>query len=162
MCPLGVLDPSGRALQLRKPRTENPMRALDRRVPCLAVAALAGAAALVWPSSSEAFVDLGVQGGILKRSLSGVDYNTSFAWQLNGELAFFPLLMVGPYVTFASSSPQWAGVESPSNIDFRTLGLRLKLKLPLSDDLKPYGVIGAGWAHAELPRPGNRRQHQSA
>jgi hypothetical protein len=92
-----------------------------------------------------------VQGGVLKRSLSDIDYNTSFAWQLHGELSFFPLLMMGPYATFTSATPEISSTPNPSSISFRTIGLRIKLKIPVGDSFFPYGVAGVGWAHANFP-----------
>jgi opacity protein-like surface antigen len=98
---------------------------------------------------ANAGIDLGISGGFVKRSLSQTDYKTGFAWQLNGDISFFPLLMVGPYVTFANSTPE-IGSDATS-IAFRTVGARVKLKLPLSDTIQPYGVAGAGWAHGDFP-----------
>jgi opacity protein-like surface antigen len=117
------------------------------------VAALLVAGAVVlWPSRSEAsIIDLGVAGGVLKRSLSDVDYNTSFAWQLQAEMTFFPFLMAGPYATFTSSSASIASNDTPSKIDFRTIGAHLKLKIPVTDSIAPFGVAGVGWAHADFP-----------
>jgi opacity protein-like surface antigen len=110
------------------------------------------AALLLWPSQSDASIfDLGVQGGVLKRKLSDVDYSSSFAWQINGEMMFFPLLMAGPYVTFTSASANIADAETPSKISFRTLGARFKLKIPVSDSFAPFGLVGVGWAHADFP-----------
>jgi opacity protein-like surface antigen len=113
---------------------------------------LVAGAVVLWPARSEAsIIDLGVQGGVLKRSLSDVDYNTSFAWQLHGEMTFFPFLMAGPYVTFTSATADVSNTETPSKIDFRTLGVRLKLKIPVTDSVAPFGVAGMGWAHANFP-----------
>jgi opacity protein-like surface antigen len=115
------------------------------------VAAALGCAALFASSRSEASMfDLGVQGGVMKRSLSDIDYQTSFAWQLHAEMTFFPLLMFGPYATFTSASAELASGDTPSKISFRTLGLRAKLKIPI-ESIAPYGVVGAGWAHGDFP-----------
>src|SRR6266404_6856175 len=89
---------------------------------------------LLWPSRSDASIfDLGLQGGVLSRSLSDIDYKASFAWQIHGEMTFFPFLMAGPYATFTSATADLgaSGGETPSKIDFRTLGMRLKLKIPV-------------------------------
>src|SRR5689334_23936962 len=105
---------------------------------------VAGAVAF-WPSRSDAsIIDLGVQGGILKQSLSEVDYNTSFAWQLQAEMTFFPFLMAGPYATFTSSSATIGTGETPSKIDFRTIGAHFKLKIPVTDSIAPFGIAGVG------------------
>ena len=109
---------------------------------------LAVASFLVASRADASAIDLAVSGGFVKRSLSETDYKTSFAWQLNGDLAFFPMLMMGPYVTFASSTPDIAGASS---ISFRTIGARVKLKIPLPGQVQPFGVAGAGWAHGDFP-----------
>ena len=108
-----------------------------------------GAASMLVVSRADASaVDLTASGGFVKRSLSYTDYNTSFTWQLNGDLTFFPMLMLGPYVAFASSTPDLAGASS---ISFRTIGARVKLKIPIPGPLQPFGVAGAGWAHGDFP-----------
>ncbi|GAC1370544.1 MAG: hypothetical protein NVSMB47_19740 [Polyangiales bacterium] len=97
-------------------------------------------------------VDVGIEAGAQKRELSGTSYKTSFAWQLHAELALIPpILMIGPYATFAHATPDVPTKESPSNVAFRTFGLRAKLKLPIPGDFKPYGVAGLGWVHGEFP-----------
>jgi hypothetical protein len=106
---------------------------------------------MLWPSRSDAFIDAGIDVGALKRSLSDVDYKTSFAWQLHGELTFFPLLMMGPYATFTSATAEVGTSGTSSSIAFRTIGLRVKLKIPVADTFALYGVAGAGWAHANFP-----------
>jgi hypothetical protein len=58
--------------------------------------------------------------------------------------------MMGPYVTFASLTPDIAA-EGASSISFRTIGARVKLKIPIPGDFKPFAVAGAGWAHGDFP-----------
>jgi len=124
----------------------------ERKFAIGSVALLLAGAVVLWPSRSEAsIIDLGIGGGILKRSLSDVDYNTSFAWQLQAEMTFFPFLMAGPYATFTSSSASIGTAETPSKIDFRTIGAHFKLKIPVTDTIAPFGVAGVGWAHANFP-----------
>src|SRR5258707_12553415 len=89
-------------------------------------AAMSSAIALWSSRASASFIDFGAEGGVLKRSLSDVDYKTSFTWQLHGEIMFFPLLMMGPYATFASSAAEASGTETSARFDFRTIGLRAK------------------------------------
>ena len=99
--------------------------------------------------AQASFIDAGIEAGIAKRSLAGTDYKTGFAWQLHAELALIPpILMVGPFVTFASSKPDISG--DPSSVPFRTIGLRAKLKIPIPGGFKPYGVAGIGWSHADF------------
>jgi opacity protein-like surface antigen len=108
---------------------------------------LAAAGVLV-ASPADAFVDLTASGGFVKRTLGGIDYNTGFIWQLNGDIAFFPALMMGPYIAFASTTPDFSGATS---VAFRTVGARVKLKIPIPGPIQPFGVAGAGWAHGDFP-----------
>jgi opacity protein-like surface antigen len=55
--------------------------------------------------------------------------------------------MLGPYIAFSDSTPDISGASS---IAFRTIGARVKLKLPLGQ-VQPYGVAGVGWAHGDFP-----------
>src|SRR5260370_13269639 len=90
------------------------------------VASGAAAAATLLPSAAEAssFIDIGAQGGVEKRSLSDTTYKTGFTWQLNAEVSFFPLLKMGPYISFATLTPDLTNADNPSSITFRTIGLR--------------------------------------
>src|SRR5260370_33107476 len=86
----------------------------------LLVSILVAGAIALWPARSNAsIIDAGGQGGILKRSLSDVDYNSSFAWQLHAEMTFFPFLMAGPYATFTTSTAQICSSATGANIGFR-------------------------------------------
>ena len=101
--------------------------------------------------ASASFLDAGIDAGFSKRSLADTSYKPGFAWQLHAELALLPpILMIGPYATFDKPSPDVAG-SAPDNIAFRTFGLRAKLKLPIPGGVKPYGVAGIGWTHADFP-----------
>jgi opacity protein-like surface antigen len=117
----------------------------------LATGVVVSAFALLVPTRARAsMADLGIEGGIVKRSLSDTSYKTGFTWQLNAELGLLPFLMVGPYVNFAKLTPEVAGGDV-SSISFRTIGLRAKLKIPVPGPFTPYGVAGLGWAHADFP-----------
>jgi opacity protein-like surface antigen len=112
-------------------------------------ASLTVAASMLVASRADASaIDLGISGGFVKRSLAETDYKTGFTWQLNGDLAFFPMLMMGPYIAFSSSTPD---LDGASSIAFRTIGARIKLKIPLPGPVQPFGVAGAGWAHGDFP-----------
>jgi opacity protein-like surface antigen len=113
----------------------------------LGASLILAASVLVASRADAALVDATVAGGVVKRSLAYADYNTSFTWQLNGELTLLEILGIGPYLTFASSTPD---INGASSVAFRTLGARVKLKLPLGK-VAPYGVVGAGWAHGDFP-----------
>ena len=109
---------------------------------------LATATLLVAKRADASAIDLTVSGGFIKRSLADTSYKTGFTWQLNGDLTFFPMLMMGPYIAFASSTPD---IDGASSISFRTIGARLKLKIPIPGPIQPFGVAGAGWAHGDFP-----------
>jgi len=116
---------------------------------CLGVSLILAAASVLVASRADASaIDVTASGGFVKRSLASVDYNLGFTWQLNGDITFFPMLMMGPYISFASTTPDFDGASS---IAFRTIGARVKLKIPLPGPVQPYGVAGAGWAHGDFP-----------
>jgi opacity protein-like surface antigen len=106
------------------------------------------AATAMTVSRAEAAIDATASAGFVKRSLAETDYKTGFTWQLNGDLTFFPMLMMGPYISFSNSTPDIGGASS---IAFRTIGARVKLKIPLPGPIQPFGVAGAGWAHGDFP-----------
>jgi opacity protein-like surface antigen len=97
--------------------------------------------------AEASFIDAGIEAGVAKRSLAGTDYKAGFAWQLHAELALLPpILMVGPFVTFANAKTD----NADGSVPFRTIGLRAKLKIPIPGGFKPYGVAGIGWTHADF------------
>src|SRR5258708_35014941 len=92
-----------------RPRSHSPLGMMNRRLVANHWAmsvAIGGTIVLATRPAAASFIDFGVDGGVLKRSLSNTDYKTSFAWQLHGEVTFFPLLMIGPYATFTSAGAQ--------------------------------------------------------
>jgi opacity protein-like surface antigen len=119
------------------------------KVTILGANLILAAASLLAPSRADASaIDLTASGGFIKRSLADTSYRTGFTWQLNGDLTFFPALMMGPYIGFASTTPD---IDGANSISFRTIGARVKLKLPIPGQVQPFGVAGAGWAHADFP-----------
>src|SRR5689334_9167247 len=125
-----------------------PMKRMTTMMRWGATTFLAAAGVLAVSRADASAADLTVSGGFVKRSLSDTDYKTGFTWQLNGDLTFFPMLMMGPYIAFASTTPDITGAAS---IAFRTIGARVKLKIPLPGSVQPFGVAGAGWAHGDFP-----------
>src|SRR5690349_18470769 len=104
-----------------------PMKRMTTMLRWGATFCLAAAGVCAVSRADASAIDLGISGGFVKRSLSDTNYNTGFTWQLNGDLTFFPMLMMGPYIAFASTTPDIAGASS---ISFRTIGARVKLKIP--------------------------------
>lgn len=121
------------------------MTTMLRRGACLIMAT---ASVLVASRADASAIDLTASGGFVKRSLADTSYKTGFTWQLNGDLTFFPMLMMGPYIAFSSETPD---IDGASSISFRTIGARLKLKIPLPGPVQPFGVAGAGWSHGDFP-----------
>jgi opacity protein-like surface antigen len=118
------------------------------KVSSLGASLILATATLLVAKRADAAIDVTASGGFIKRSLADISYKTGFTWQLNGDFAFFPMLMMGPYIAFASSTPD---IEGATSISFRTIGARVKLKIPIPGPLKPFGVAGAGWAHGDFP-----------
>jgi opacity protein-like surface antigen len=105
------------------------------------------------PRAHASFIDAGIEAGVQKRNLADTSYKVGFAWQLHAELALLPpILMFGPYVTFNTGVPDTAHTTSdPSSVRFTAIGARVKLKIPIPGDFKPYGVAGIGWVHGDFP-----------
>jgi hypothetical protein len=102
------------------------------------------------PKRAEALVNVGAEGGIVKRSAdSPANLKLGLGYGLHGELDLFPLLKVGPYYLHYELS----GADSPVSTAFNTLGLRARLTLPIPGSYKPYAFAGIGytWANYTLP-----------
>ncbi len=115
--------------------------------------ALVAAAATVTDerSASASFIDAGIEAGVQKRSLSDTNFKAGFAWQLHAELALLPpILMLGPYATFAKATPDVA-IDGLPGVSFTTVGLRAKLKIPIPGGFKPYAVAGMGYVRGSFP-----------
>jgi len=120
----------------------------------IGVAAAMCVAGVAEKKASASLIDIGAEAGVQKRNLSDTNYKTAFAWQLHAEFALLPpIIMVGPYLTMQTAKPdnaQTSGGDVSSN-SFRTIGARAKVKIPIPGGFTPYGVIGAGWVHADFP-----------
>lgn len=118
---------------------------------------LVTAAALSSGDASASFLDLGVQGGVSSRTLADVKYKPGFNFQAHADLALIPpILMLGAYVNgfpFGGQAYPKAGqgVNTNEAIDFRSYGLRAKLKLPIPGGFTPYAIAGVGLVSASFP-----------
>lgn len=102
-------------------------------------------------AASASIIDVGAQAGVVRRNLSDTNYKTGFAWELHGELAMIPpILMVGPYFGMATLEPD-STLPALKKITFRTIGAHAKLKIPLPGGIRPYGLVGIGWVHGDFP-----------
>lgn len=127
------------------------LRPSRSHVGLLALAASAAVAVVAVPGvASASIIDVGGQAGVARRNLSDTNYKTGFAWELHGELAMLPpILMVGPYFGMQTLEPDTA--VSFKKITFRTIGAHAKLKIPLPGGIRPYGLVGIGWVHGDFP-----------
>lgn len=107
--------------------------------------------ALLPATAAASIIDIGGQAGGVRRNLSDTNYKTGFGWELHGEFAMLPpILMVGPYFGMHTLEPD-SKLPNPQKIDFRTIGVHAKLKIPLPGGFRPYGLIGIGWVHGNFP-----------
>lgn len=131
----------------------------NRVTKALALGAIATAMALGGAAATEqraeaAFFEIGGDAGVLRRSLAGTQYKTDFAWQAHAEIAFIPsILMVGPYFGMQTATPEVLNKDGTSqkSVNFRSLGVRAKVRLPTGGPFVPYGTIGVGWVHGNFP-----------
>lgn len=118
----------------------------------VAVATALGGAMATEHEASAAFFEVGGEAGVLQRSLADTRYKPDFAWQVHAEIAFIPsILMVGPYFGMQTAVPEIPNATSPRSVDFRSMGARAKVRLPLGGPIIPYGLIGVGWVHGNFP-----------
>lgn len=107
--------------------------------------------------ASAAFLDIGVQGGVVSRSLADVNYKPAGSFQAHADLALIPpILMLGAYVNgipfLGQAYPKpGQGVDTERAVNFRTFGLRGKLKIPIPGGFTPYGIAGVGLVNADFP-----------
>lgn len=118
---------------------------------------LVTAAALSVNDASASFIDIGVQGGVSSRTLADINYKPGFNFQAHADLALIPpILMLGAYVNglpFGGQAYPKAGQDVNTNeaINFRTFGMRAKLKIPIPGGFTPYGIAGIGLVNASFP-----------
>lgn len=113
-------------------------------------------AALSTRDASASFIDIGVQGGVSSRTLADVKYKPAFNFQMHADLALIPpILMLGAYVSgvpFGGQAYPAAGQGVDADgVNFRTFGLRAKLKIPIPGGFTPYGIAGVGLVNASFP-----------
>jgi hypothetical protein len=121
-------------------------------------ASLACAACIAFAAAPAraGIVDLSLEAGLEKRSLSITEYSPGLFVQANVEFGIIPgLLYLGPYASYAQLQPQLAtqnGADIPNAPKFYGGGLRARLVIPLPDiPIKPYGFVGGGVVHSDVP-----------
>jgi opacity protein-like surface antigen len=102
--------------------------------------------ALLTPRRSEAFLNVGAEGGLVKRSAdSPNNLKLGLGYGLHGELDMIPLLKVGPYYLHSELSSADSPALGAADAAFNTLGLRARLILPVPGSYKPYAYAGLGY-----------------
>ncbi len=129
----------------------------NRLLSFVAFAAVACASSLAPRDANAAFIEAGVQAGVMGRELAGVDYKPGFNLQFHADVALLPpILMIGAYVNgfppgTGRLKPDAPNAADARGIDFRAIGARAKLRIPIPGPITPYGIAGVGWVHANFP-----------
>ena len=114
-------------------------------------------AVLASGEADASFIDIGVQAGVAGRTLADVNYKPGFNFQAHADLALIPpILMLGAYVNGIPFGGQMypkagQGVDTNDSVNFRSFGMRAKLKIPIPGGFTPYGIAGIGLVNANFP-----------
>jgi len=101
-------------------------------------------------TAQAAAVNSGIEAGVVKRTTSSPsDLDMGFGYGAHVEVGPIPELNFGLY--FLQSFNSEANDSSVSAL-FNTLGLRTKLVLPVTSNIKAYGFVGIGttWARYRI------------
>jgi opacity protein-like surface antigen len=102
--------------------------------------------ALLAPRRVEAFINVGAEGGLVKRSAdSPNNLKLGLGYGLHGEIDMIPLLKVGPYYLHSELSSADSPAPGATDAAFNTLGLRARFLLPIPGSYKPYAYAGLGY-----------------
>src|SRR6185295_1803460 len=98
------------------------------------------------PSSVQAMINVGAEGGNVKRSADPPqNFKVGLGYGVHGELDMLPLLKVGPYyLHYELGSADKLALGSADGA-FNVLGLRARFTLPIPGSYKPYAFAGAGY-----------------
>ncbi len=110
------------------------------------------------PNDARAFINVGAEGGIVKRTADAPNnLKAGIGYGLHGELDMVPLIKVGPYYLHYELSSADA-VPGAADAVFNTLGLRARLMLPIPGSYKPYAFAGIGYTAVNYsPGLGDRK-----
>jgi hypothetical protein len=124
----------------------------------LLVISFVGLVALAIPRSAHALVNVGAEGGIVKRSAdSPNNLKLGFGYGAHAELDLLPLLKLGPYYLHYTLSSADSPAVGAADATFNTVGLRARLILPIPGSIKPYGYVGAGYTWDSYAQAGGDR-----
>ena len=100
----------------------------------------------VTPRRCEALINVGAEGGLVKRSAdSPNNLKLGVGYGLHGELSMIPLLKVGPYYLHSELSSSDSPAPGAADAAFNTLGLRARIILPVPGSYKPFVYAGLGY-----------------
>jgi opacity protein-like surface antigen len=118
-------------------------------------------AVLAVPQTAAAFLNVGAEGGVVKRSAdSPNNLKLGVGYGLHGELSLLPLIKFGPYYLHYELSSADRPALAASDAVFNTFGLRARLTLPIPGGVQPYGYVGAGYTWVNYaPALGDQRGH---
>jgi len=129
------------------------------RTPATTVLSAAAAIAIVAsPRSACALFDAGAQAGFVARSASA----PGLGFGLHGDVDLLPLVKVGPYLLhyeLSASHGEVFAVDAPdlaANAKFNAIGLRARLRLPLTARLRSHLLFGLGHTFAQYAAPLHR------
>src|SRR5258706_3571823 len=110
------------------------------------------------PRRAKAFINVGAEGGIVKRTADAPNnLKAGIGYGLHAELDMLPLIKVGPYYLHYELSSADA-LPGAADAVFNTFGLRARLMLPIPGSIKPYGYAGIGYTAVNYsPGLGDRR-----
>jgi opacity protein-like surface antigen len=98
------------------------------------------------PKRANAMINVGAEGGIVKRSAdSPFNLKLGIGYGAHGELDLFPLLKLGPYYLHYELSSADKPAFGAADATFNVLGLRARLTLPIPGSYKPYAFAGVGY-----------------
>jgi opacity protein-like surface antigen len=112
--------------------------------PCIFFAFLL--AFLFAPSSAQAMINVGAEGGIVKRSADPpANLKLGLGYGVHGELDMLPLLKLGPYYLHYELGSADKPAPLAADAAFNVLGLRARFMLPIPGSYKPYAYAGVGY-----------------
>jgi hypothetical protein len=121
-------------------------------LPCIALVL----AYLLVPSAAQAMINVGAEGGIVKRTAdSPYNLKLGLGYGAHGELDMLPLLKLGPYYLHYELGSADKPAVGSADAAFNVLGLRARFTLPIPGSYKPYAYAGLGytWVNYTLVAP---------
>ena len=117
-------------------------------------------AMLAFSHRADAFVNVGAEAGIIKRSANSPNnLKLGFGYGLHGEVDLLPLLKIGPYYLHYELPSDDRPLPGARDAAFNTLGLRARVMLPVPGNYKPYAFAGLGYTWVNYSTPTDALGH---